>query len=49
MCAVQYFTVLVPDLGLHFYLETVVLFAMLTILLGLLVYEEAARFWTAEA
>jgi hypothetical protein len=49
MCAVQYFTVPVPDLALHFYLETVVLFAMLTILLGLLVYEEAARFWAAEA
>jgi hypothetical protein len=49
MCAVQYFTVPVPDLALHFYMETVVLFAMLTILLGLLVYEEAARFWAAEA
>jgi len=40
MCAGQYFTVLVPDLGLHFYFETVVLFTTLTILLGILVKDE---------
>ena len=48
MCAVQYFTVPIPDLGLHFALETVVLFCMLTILLGLLVYEDAAAWFAVE-
>jgi len=33
MCALQYFTTLIPDLALHFYLSTVSLFAMLTALL----------------
>jgi hypothetical protein len=44
MCGVQYFTVLVPDLGLHFYLETAVLFAMLTLVPFLLVYPEIPGF-----
>jgi hypothetical protein len=44
MCGVQYFTVLVPDLGLHFYLETAVLFAMLTLVLFLLVWPEIPAF-----
>lgn len=48
MCAVQYFTTLVPDLGLHFYLETVVLFAMLTLLLGIMVFEEVSAWMTRE-
>jgi hypothetical protein len=48
MCAVQYFTTLVPDLGLHFYLETVVLFAMLTVLLGVLVFEDVAAWVNRE-
>jgi hypothetical protein len=48
MCAVQYFTTLVPDLGLHFYLETVVLFAMLSLLLGLLVFEDVAAWINRE-
>jgi hypothetical protein len=43
MCAAQYFTTLVTDLGLHFYFETVVLFTMLTVLLGLLVKDDIAR------
>lgn len=40
MCAAQYFTVMIPDLGLHFYFETVVLFTTLTILLGILVKDD---------
>lgn len=44
MCGVQYFTVLVPDLGLHFYLETAVLFAMLTLVLFLLVWRDIPPF-----
>jgi hypothetical protein len=40
MCAGQYFTTLVTDLGLHFYFETVVLFTTLTILLAILVKDE---------
>jgi hypothetical protein len=48
MCAVQYFTTLVPDLGLHFYLETAVLFAMLSVLLAILVLEDARAFWRRE-
>jgi hypothetical protein len=41
MCLVQYFTVLVPDLALHFYLESAVLFAVITTILLLLVRERA--------
>jgi hypothetical protein len=41
MCLVQYFTILVPDLALHFYLESAVLFAVLTAILFLLVRERA--------
>lgn len=48
MCAVQYFTTLVPDLGLHFYLETVVLFAMLSVLLGILVFDDVAAWVNRE-
>jgi len=48
MCSVQYFTTLVPDLGLHFYLETVVLFATLSVLLGILVFDEVAAWWRRE-
>jgi hypothetical protein len=48
MCAVQYFTTLVPDLGLHFYLETVVLFAMLSLLLGILVFDDVAAWINRE-
>ncbi len=48
MCALQYFTVPVPDLGLHFYLETVVLFVMLTVLLGLMVFEDARAWFDRE-
>jgi hypothetical protein len=44
MCGVQYFTVLVPDLALHFYLETGVLFAMLTLVLFLLVWRDIPPF-----
>ncbi len=44
MCAGQYFTTLVTDLGLHFYFETVVLFTTLTILLGILVKDDIIRF-----
>ena len=44
MCGVQYFTVLVPDLALHFYLETAVLFAMLTLVLFLLVFRDIPPF-----
>jgi hypothetical protein len=40
MCAVQYFTTMIPDLGLHFYFETVVLFTTVTIILGLLVKDD---------
>jgi hypothetical protein len=42
MCAVQYFTVLVTDRGLHFYLASAVLFATLTALITLLLRGEAA-------
>jgi hypothetical protein len=48
MCAVQYFTTLVPDLGLHFYLETVVLFAMLSLLLGIMTFEDIAAWMKRE-
>ena len=40
MCAAQYFTVLVTDLGLHFYLATALLFAALTTMMLLLVRED---------
>jgi hypothetical protein len=48
MCSVQYFTTLVPDLGLHFYLETAVLFAMMSVLLGVLVFEDVAAWMRRE-
>jgi len=48
MCAVQYFTTLVPDLGLHFYLETMVLFATLNVLLGILVFDDVAAWMRRE-
>lgn len=48
MCAGQYFTVMISDLGLHFYFETVVLFTMLTVLLGLLVKDDLVRWANAE-
>jgi hypothetical protein len=48
MCAAQYFTTLVPDLGLHFYLETVILFTMLSVLLGILVFEDVAAWVNRE-
>lgn len=48
MCAGQYFTVLIPDLGLHFYFETVVLFTTLTVLLGLLVKDDVVAWATME-
>jgi hypothetical protein len=41
LCAAQYFTVPVTDLGLHFYLATVLLFAALTVMLVLLVRQDA--------
>ncbi len=41
MCVVQYGTVLVPDLVLHFYLTSAVLFAALTTILFFLVRERA--------
>jgi hypothetical protein len=41
MCVVQYWTVLVPDLALHFYQSSAVLFAGLTAILVLLVRERA--------
>jgi len=47
MCAAQYFTTMVTDLGLHFYFETVVLFTTLTILLGILVKDDVKR-WLRE-
>jgi hypothetical protein len=33
LCALQYFTVLVPDIGLHFYLSSALLFGCLSALL----------------
>jgi len=48
MCAGQYFTVLIPDLGLHFYFETVVLFTTLTVLLALLVKDDVVAWATME-
>jgi hypothetical protein len=48
MCAAQYFTTLVPDLGLHFYLETVILFVMLSVLLGILVFEDVVAWVNRE-
>jgi hypothetical protein len=47
MCAAQYFTTMVTDLGLHFYFETVVLFTMLTVVLGLLVKDDVKRWLSA--
>jgi hypothetical protein len=40
MCAAQYFTVPVTDLGLHFYMATTLLFAALTVMLVLLVRQD---------
>lgn len=40
MCAGQYFTTLITDLGLHFYFETVVLFTVLTLILAFLVKDD---------
>jgi hypothetical protein len=40
MCAAQYFTVPVTDLGLHFYMATVLLFTALTVMLLLLARED---------
>lgn len=48
MCAGQYFTVMISDLGLHFYFETVVLFTTVTILLGLLVKDDVVAWINAE-
>jgi hypothetical protein len=48
MCAGQYFTVLITDLGLHFYFETVVLFTTLTVVLGLLVKDDVIAWGKAE-
>ncbi|HTQ02871.1 MAG TPA: discoidin domain-containing protein [Polyangiaceae bacterium] len=48
MCAGQYFTVMISDLGLHFYFETVVLFTTLTILLALLVKDDVVAWATAD-
>jgi hypothetical protein len=50
MCVTQYLTVLIDDLGVHFYQATALLFAALTTLLVLLVRAEvAASGWLAEA
>lgn len=43
LCAAQYFTVLVTERGLHFYLANALLFVTITALLGLLVYEVVAQ------
>jgi hypothetical protein len=48
MCAGQYFTVMISDLGLHFYFETVVLFTTLTVLLALLVKDDVVAWATAD-
>jgi hypothetical protein len=48
MCAGQYFTVMISDLGLHFYFETVVLFTTFTVLLGLLVKDDLVLWATAD-
>ncbi|HEV8551404.1 MAG TPA: discoidin domain-containing protein [Polyangiaceae bacterium] len=48
MCAGQYFTTMVSDLGLHFYFETTVLFTSLTLLLGVLGWDDIVRFAKAE-
>jgi len=47
MCAVQYFTVPVPDRGLHFYMASAVLFATLTLLVTLLIRGDAAAAYFA--
>jgi hypothetical protein len=50
MCGLQYFTTLEQDVALHFYLSTVVLFAALGALLGvLLAHDEELRAWLARA
>ena len=41
LCAAQYFTVLVGDLGLHFYLATVLLFVAYTLLLAIMLQADA--------
>ena len=46
MCAAQYFTTLTPDLALHFYLSTVVLFATLgALFIVLLGHDPDVRRW----
>jgi len=47
MCAVQYFTVPVPDRGLHFYMASAVLFSTLILLVTLLIRGEAAAAYFA--
>jgi hypothetical protein len=50
MCGLQYFTTLEHDVALHFYLSTVLLFAALTALLGLLLaYDPDLRAWLARS
>ncbi len=48
MCAGQYFTVMISDLGLHFYFETVVLFTTVTVILALLVKDDLVAWANAE-
>ena len=49
MCAVQYFTVMIEDTRLHFYLASVVLIAALTSMLFAIVRRDAAALVTAFA
>jgi hypothetical protein len=49
LCAAQYFTVLVSDLGLHFYLATVLLFVAYTLLLALMLHADARAARAARA
>jgi hypothetical protein len=50
MCGMQYFTTLERDLPLHFYQSTVLLFAALAALLGvMLAHDEQLRAWLARA
>jgi hypothetical protein len=48
MCAVQYLTVFITDLKLHFYYENVVFFSVLSLLLGLLVKDDIVA-WASRA
>lgn len=48
MCAAQFFTVAIPDRGLHFYSGSVLLFATLATVLMVILRDDLGAWWNAE-